>query len=168
MVETIRVRAEGNQIRRGIYRDFPMRYRDRYGNRMVVDFELLGVERDGRPEPHFTETIANGVRINTGNDDFLPVPADITYTLRYRTTRQLGFFDAHDEIYWNVTGLGWAFPIDGRRRGCSCPRRCRACRCAWTATPATTAKRARPSNRPRRPTAWPPSAPRRRWRRSRA
>ena len=112
VVETIRVRAEGNQIRRGIYRDFPTRYRDRYGNRMVVDFQLLGVERDGRPEPHFTEAMPNGVRINTGNDDFLPVPSDITYTLRYRTTRQLGFFDDHDEIYWNVTGLGWAFPIE--------------------------------------------------------
>ena len=112
VVETIRVRAEGSQIRRGIFREFPTRYRDGYGNRMVVDFELLGVERDGRPEPHFTEAMPNGVRINTGNDEFLTVPADITYTLRYRTTRQLGFFDTHDEIYWNVTGLGWAFPID--------------------------------------------------------
>ena len=112
VVETIRVRAEGNQIRRGIYRDFPTRYNDRYGNRMVVDFELLGVERDGKPEPHFTEAMPNGVRINTGSDDFLPVPSDIDYTLRYRTTRQLGFFGTHDEIYWNVTGLGWSFPID--------------------------------------------------------
>ena len=32
--------------------------------------------------------------------------------LRYRTTRQLGFFDDHDELYWNVTGNGWDFPID--------------------------------------------------------
>ncbi|PZO07283.1 MAG: hypothetical protein DCF27_11265 [Lysobacteraceae bacterium] len=112
VVETIRVRAEGNQIRRGIYRDFPTRYKDRFGNRMVVDFELLGVERDGRPEPFFTESRPNGVRINTGNDDFLPVPSDFTFTLRYRTTRQLGFFDEHDELYWNVTGLGWDFPIE--------------------------------------------------------
>ena len=112
VVETIRVRAEGNQIRRGIYRDFPTRYRDGYGNRMVVDFQLLGVKRDGRPEPHFTEAMPNGVRINTGSDEFLRVPADITYTIRYRTTRQLGFFDNHDEIYWNVTGVGWDFPID--------------------------------------------------------
>ena len=112
VVETVRVRAEGSQIRRGIYRDFPTRYRDRLGNRVVVDFELLGVERDGRPEPHFTERIANGVRINTGNDDFLPVPAEYTYTLRYRTTRQLGFFPTHDELYWNVNGLGWDFAIE--------------------------------------------------------
>ena len=112
VTETIRVRAEGQRIRRGIYRDFPTRYRDQYGNRMVVDFELLGVERDGRPEPYFTEAMPNGVRINTGNDDFLPVPADYTFSIRYRTTRQIGFFDEHDELYWNVTGLGWDFTIE--------------------------------------------------------
>ena len=110
--ERIRVRAEGDAIRRGIYRDFPTRYKDRYGNRVAVDFEVKGVLRDGRSEPWFTQTRANGVRLNTGNDDFLPVPADYTYTLRYRTNRQLGFFNDHDELYWNAIGTGWAFPIE--------------------------------------------------------
>ena len=36
--ETIRVRAEGDRIRHGIYRDFPTDYRDRFGNRVHVDF----------------------------------------------------------------------------------------------------------------------------------
>lgn len=98
VTEQITVRAEGSRIRRGIYRDFPTRYRDRYGNRVVVGFELSDVWRNGRPEPHFTESVANGIRINTGNDDFLQVPAEYTFTLRYRTTRQLGFFSAHDEL----------------------------------------------------------------------
>jgi uncharacterized membrane protein YgcG len=112
VTERITVHAEGQQIRRGIYRDFPTRYRDRYGNRVRVALEVLGVERDGNPEPWFTERMRNGVRINTGNDDFLPVPADYTYTLRYRTTRQLGFFENHDELYWNAIGTGWIFPIE--------------------------------------------------------
>lgn len=112
ITEAIRVRAEGDAIRRGIYRDFPIRYRDRFGNRVVVGFEVLGVQRDGRPEPWFTERHANGVRINTGNDDFLRVPADYTYTLHYRTDRQLGFFDGFDELYFNGIGTGWAFPIE--------------------------------------------------------
>ncbi len=112
VTEHIRVRAEGRQIRRGIYRDFPTRYRDRYDNRVRVDFEMLGVQRNGAPEPWFTERMMNGVRINTGGDDFLPVPAEYTFTLRYRTTRQLGFFDNHDELYWNAIGTGWAFPIE--------------------------------------------------------
>jgi Predicted membrane protein (DUF2207) len=112
VTERITVRAEGSDIRRGIYRDFPTRYRDRYGNRVVVDLKVLSVLRNDQPEPWFTEELDNGVRINTGNDNFLPVPAEYTYTLRYRTTRQLGFFADHDELYWNAIGTGWAFMID--------------------------------------------------------
>jgi uncharacterized membrane protein YgcG len=112
VTEYITVHAEGNQIRRGIYRDFPTRYQDRFNNRVRVDLQVLGVERNGVTEPWFTENMSNGVRINTGNDDFLPVPADYKYTLRYRTTRQLGFFEDHDELYWNAIGTGWVFPIE--------------------------------------------------------
>ncbi len=113
VTERIVVRAEGNQIRRGIYRDFPTRYKDRYGNRVAVDLQVLSVLRDDQPEPWFLEELDNGVRINTGNDSFLPVPAEFTYTLRYRTTRQLGFFADHDELYWNAIGTGWDFMING-------------------------------------------------------
>jgi uncharacterized membrane protein YgcG len=113
VAEHITVRAEQSQIRRGIYRDFPTRYRDRYGNNVVVDLDVVGVERDGAREEWFIERLANGVRINTGGDDFLPrFPATYRYTLHYRTTRQLGFFDTHDELYWNAIGTGWIFPID--------------------------------------------------------
>jgi uncharacterized membrane protein YgcG len=115
VAERITVRAEGSQIRRGIYRDFPTRYRDRYGNRVVVDLDVLGVTRNGEVEPWFTENVANGVRINTGDDDFLPAPAEHTYVLRYRTTRQLGYFADHDELYWNAIGTGWVFPIEAGR-----------------------------------------------------
>ena len=115
VTEHITVRAEGNQIRRGIYRDFPTRYRDRAGNLVAVKLDVLAVARDGEYEPWFTESLSNGVRINTGNDDFLRVPADIRYTLRYRTTRQIGYFAEHDELYWNAIGTGWAFPIDAAR-----------------------------------------------------
>lgn len=109
--ETIEVHAEGKRIRRGIYRDFPTRYRDRRGDRVVVDFDVVSVMRDGKVEPWFTEELANGVRINTGNDRFLPTPLTTTYRIHYRTSRQLGFFEDHHELYWNVTGTGWVFDI---------------------------------------------------------
>src|SRR3546814_1990151 len=69
IVEDIRVRAEGRAIRRGIYRDFPTRYRDRIGNRVVVGFEVVGVQRDGKPEPWFTENVDNGGRINRSEEN---------------------------------------------------------------------------------------------------
>jgi uncharacterized membrane protein YgcG len=110
--ETIRVHAEGDQIRHGIYRDFPTRYKDRFGNRVRVDFEPEGVTRDGKPEPFRTESQANGVRVYFGSSDTLLETGDYDYVFHYRTARQLGFFDDHDELYWNVTGNGWDFPID--------------------------------------------------------
>ena len=51
--ETIRVRSAGAQIRHGIYRDFPTHYKDRLGNRYIVDFKVVEVSRDGQPEKAF-------------------------------------------------------------------------------------------------------------------
>jgi len=109
--ETIAVVALGEQIKRGIYRDFPTRYKDRLGNRYTVPFEVVEVLRDGKPEPHHTEKIANGVRLYIGDKDVMLERGPYRYTIVYRTNRQLGFFKDHDELYWNVTGNGWAFTI---------------------------------------------------------
>ena len=112
VTETLRVRALGQQIRRGLLRDFPTRYVDRHGRRVVTGFEVLAVRRDGRTEPHALETLANGVRIRIGDPEVFLEPGEYTYVITYRTDRQLGFFADHDELYWNVTGNGWDFPID--------------------------------------------------------
>jgi uncharacterized membrane protein YgcG len=111
VVETIRVRAEGQQINHGIYRDFPTRY-ERAGRTVRVGFEVQGVTRDGQPERYATERIDNGVRVRIGDADVIVPQGEHTYVLRYRTTRQVGFFETYDELYWNVTGNGWNFPID--------------------------------------------------------
>jgi uncharacterized membrane protein YgcG len=110
--ESIGVLAEGNRIQRGIYRDFPTDYTDAYGNAYTVDFDLQAVTRDGVAEPYHTQRRANGVRIYIGARDTLLQPGKHSYTLLYTTRRQIGFFADHDELYWNVTGNGWAFPID--------------------------------------------------------
>jgi len=112
VIETIAVRAEGEKIRRGIYRDFPTTYEDRLGNKIHVSFDVLEVRRNGAPESWTTEGLSNGIRVRIGNANrFLDIGPH-TYTIAYRTTRQLGFFDNYDELYWNVTGNGWGFPID--------------------------------------------------------
>jgi len=112
VTETITVRAEGDRIRRGIYRDFPTRYRDRSGNRVVVDYEPESLLRDGRPEAWRIERRGNGVRSYFGQASVFLDPGEYTYTWRYDASRMLGFFDDYDELYWNVTGSGWDFPID--------------------------------------------------------
>ncbi len=111
VTETIQVQAEGNRIKRGIYRDFPTTYKDRFNNRYRVAFDLLSVQRDGHSEPYHTESLSNGIRVYVGASNVFLKNGIYSYSLRYRTNRQLGFFDDHDELYWNVTGNGWEFPI---------------------------------------------------------
>lgn len=113
--ETIEVEAAGDQIRRGIYRDFPTVYEDRRGTRIVVAFEIEEVTRDGQSEPYHTERQGNGIRVYIGDKDKYVRPGLHTYTLTYRTDRQLGHFEGFDELYWNVTGNGWAFDIEHAR-----------------------------------------------------
>lgn len=112
VTERIRVRAEGRDIRRGIFRDFPLTFTDAQGKLHEVDFKLLDVTRDGRPEPHFTERKSGGVmRIYAGDKDVTLARGDYTYVLRYRTARQVRWFDGKPELNWNVTGNFWTFPI---------------------------------------------------------
>lgn len=112
VTETIRVQAEGNKIRRGIYRDFPTSYKDRLGNHYQVGLSVLDVQRNGAAESFHTENHANGVRIYIGSSDRMIGNGIHEYRLRFHTDRQLGFFADYDELYWNVTGNGWVFPID--------------------------------------------------------
>lgn len=113
VTETIAVIATGDQIKRGIYRDFPTLYGGgAWGLRRNVPFDVVAVERDGRREPYHLADLENGVRVYIGDRDSEVPPGPHTYRITYRTARQLGFFDDHDELYWNVTGNGWVFPID--------------------------------------------------------
>jgi uncharacterized membrane protein YgcG len=110
--EHIRVRAEGQKIRRGIYRDFPTKYRDRHNNNYQVMFELVDVKRNGSSEPYHTKPLSNGIRVYIGSKDHFIKHGEHAYSIIYKTNRQLGFFEKFDELYWNVTGNGWDFPID--------------------------------------------------------
>jgi uncharacterized membrane protein YgcG len=112
VTERIKVRAEQKRIQRGIYRDFPTEYKDKLGNDHVVAFEPLTVLRNDEPEAFHTNDHYNGIRVYFGSSNRLVAPGEHTYTFRYRASRMLGFFEQHDELYWNVTGLEWAFPID--------------------------------------------------------
>ena len=104
VTETLRVHHEGINIRRGIYRDLPTKKGEKY--------ELIGVNRNGQYEPSFVERRSGYYRINTGDDSFLPRPATSTFEIKYKVWNLPKSYDGYDEVYWNVTGDEWAFPIE--------------------------------------------------------
>lgn len=112
VTEIITVNAEGKDIRRGIFRDFPLYMVDAKGKRQKVGFEVLTVTRDGRPENWRTESVSGGVRIYLGSAETQLDRGLHTYELTYRTDRQIRYQESFDEFYWNVTGNGWMFRID--------------------------------------------------------
>lgn len=112
VTETIRVRAMGQDIKRGIFRSLPTKYRGTFMEAVTIPMEVTRVLRDGSDEPYFIEEADNGSIIYIGDKDRELQPGEYTYTISYTMDRQVGFFDDHDEIYWNVTGSGWMFTID--------------------------------------------------------
>ena len=112
VTETISAIVEGDRIKRGIYRDLPLTFTDASGRTARVDFKLISVERDGSAGPYRTESIKGGIRIYSGDADVFLSRGEHTFRFTYETARQIRFFDDHDELYWNVTGTDWAFPIE--------------------------------------------------------
>jgi hypothetical protein len=112
VTENIKVVCARQQIKRGIYRDFPTKYKDRYGNTVKVGFEVVSVLRNTNSEPYHIKDVSNGKRVYIGHKNVFLKPGIYTYTISYKTSRQLGFFENFDELYWNVTGNGWNFVIE--------------------------------------------------------
>ena len=112
VTEMITVYASGNKIQHGIFRDVPTRYKDPYNNNYVVGFQMQAATLDSFEEPFRVEAIGNGKRVYLGSPKFVVQKGQHTYTITYITTRQLGFYKDHDELFWNVTGNGWDFLID--------------------------------------------------------
>lgn len=101
--ETITVNAEHNKIRRGIYRDIPQSI-----FRQVKPYSL---QMDGKPHPFFTEKNGGDLRINFGDNNYIP-RGEHTYRFIYTMENAAILHKDIDEVYWNITGNYWVFPIE--------------------------------------------------------
>lgn len=111
VTETIKARAEGDRIKHGIYRDFPLYTLDGDGKITKVGFNIVSVKRDGAVEYWDTKWIDGGIRIYVGDADHVLTKGDHVFQITYTTDRQIRHFETYDELTWNVTGNGWEFPM---------------------------------------------------------
>lgn len=99
-----------NKRVRGIYRDFPTVYN--YGVfRDVANFDLISVQKDGHKEPYHMDIIKGGYRIYIGDKDVYLAPGKYSYKINYKIDKVIGFYENHDELYWDVNGTGWHMQI---------------------------------------------------------
>ncbi len=106
--EKLKTRSEGTGIRHGIFRDILLRNWEGRPSRI----EILHGTLDGAPVALRGENITQGIRIYLGDPDTELAPGIHVFTLVYRMSDQIGNLEDRDEIYWNVTGNDWSFPID--------------------------------------------------------
>ena len=112
VTETIRLRFDGSW--NGIHRSIPVvfttprghSYRLRLAVRGVSDGEGRELRFDRSRDRHYED-----LKI------FIPGAADAVraIAIRYTIRGGLRFFPDHDELYWNVTGDEWPFPIAAAR-----------------------------------------------------
>lgn len=112
ITEHIRVYAAGTDIRRGIFRTIPVYRTDARGRKVHVDIAILEVRKDGIAEMYKVSESSGEKKIYIGQKEVVLDPGIYNYEIVYQTRGHVGFFDGYDELYWNVTGNAWMFPID--------------------------------------------------------
>lgn len=94
----------------GIYRTIPVEYPGRGGMNYTLRLHIESVTDDaGTPLRHEVDRVGDSRRVKM----WVPGAENATRTivLTYSSDNALRFFEEHDELYWNVTGDAWDFPI---------------------------------------------------------
>jgi uncharacterized membrane protein YgcG len=106
--EQITVRFDGEW--NGIYRTLPLEYRNEQGLNYSLRVKVRGAQDDaGARLRHEIDRDGGNLQVRI----WVPNARDATrrIVLEYEVRNGLRFFEQHDELYWNVTGTEWAYPI---------------------------------------------------------
>ena len=112
VTESIKIYATGTIFKRGITRSIPIERIDSLGTKNKLDYKILSVERGGKDSKYHTEKGTGEISIFVGEKDVFLSEGEYDYTITYRMSGQIRFFDEYDEIYWNVNGFEWALPFN--------------------------------------------------------
>lgn len=112
VTERITVSIEHKAIIHGIYRIYPVKIRENGDVLRHYGFEVLSAKLDGKDTPYSVTEEGYTAGVAMGDPESKAPRGSHTYELTYRTTGHVRFLPARDEIYYNVTGNFWKFPIE--------------------------------------------------------
>lgn len=91
----------------GIIRSIPVDYRDRYGNRLSLYFEVISInDENGNPWRYEKYRSGDILNLKIGDPDVYLNDLS-TFKITYKVGRAINRFDTYDELYWNATGSQW-------------------------------------------------------------
>lgn len=111
--ENIHFQARNQQIKHGFYRDLPRLWMqpDGDGDAALLNYHIVGVTRDGIPEPWHLNWHIGLMSIVVGDKhSFLP-QGDYHYQIHYQVKNAFLRDGDSDLLIWNVTGNNWPFEI---------------------------------------------------------
>lgn len=100
----------GGQARHGIIRGIPVQYPYSASYDRITPLTVRSVGSPDAPTQYTMDNTGGTVTIKIGDPD-RTVTGVHTYTLTYLVRGVMNAFADHDELYWNVTGTGWLFPL---------------------------------------------------------
>lgn len=109
VIEEITVVATGEEIKRGIVRDLP---RQNDVKSHLNNYKIIDVTRNGIQEPYKVEKGEKYLSIYIGEKSINLEPGTYTYSIEYTSADQTIIHKASNELYWNITGHDWTFPIE--------------------------------------------------------
>jgi uncharacterized membrane protein len=108
ITETIHYQTSSEK--HGIYRYIPFRYA-RNGVTYTAGITVHSIRDERGNDIPFTETHEdNNLMLKIGDKD-VTFTGQKTYVITYEVKNALQQFDDHVELYWDITGEGWQFPI---------------------------------------------------------
>jgi uncharacterized membrane protein len=112
----------GSAERHGIYRYIPKITENSEGKKYEMSVSDIRVT-DELGSPYAFVTTSSGDQINIKIGDANKTVSGVhTYNIQYLLSGAITYFSDHDELYWNVTGNGWAVPIGSASATVSFPQ----------------------------------------------
>lgn len=101
----------GHVSRSGIYRMIPTRYNS-YGNTFTMDVDIQSVtDQFGDSYQYDLSSQGKDLIVRIGDRDRM-VRGVHTYRIQYTVRRAVNFFSKKPQLYWNLTGNEWPFPVE--------------------------------------------------------
>lgn len=107
VVETIKYNSGGLQ-KHGIYRDIRLKS---YDNNNLYISDVSVINENNISYNYIENFSSDKISLKIGDPD-TTFSGEKLYIIKYTISRAIGYFDKYDEIYWNVTGNDWPFPIE--------------------------------------------------------